>query len=267
MGQLKDMRKLATVAIAAAALVGLANGAGAGEMRHVKIGTEGAYPPFNSIDSNGKLVGFDVDIGNALCKAANFDCEWVVQDWDGIIPGLIAKKYDAIVASMSITDKRKQVVDFTEKYYQTPAKFVAAKGAGFDISPDGLAGKVVGVQRATTHENFLRAKFPKAEVRTYATQDEANADLVSGRLDLVMADSVVLLEGFLKTDAGQGFEFVGPGYSDPKFHGEGVGIAVRKGDDELRQAFNHAIEKIRADGTYKKINAKYFDFDVYGPTS
>ena len=126
---------------------------------------------------------------------------------------------------------------------------------------------MIGVQRATTHENFLRAKFPGADVRTYATQDEADADLASGRLDLVMANSVVLLEGFLKTDAGQGFEFVGPGYSDPKFHGEGVGIAIRKGEDDLRQAFNAAIDKIRADGTYKKINAKYFDFDVYGPTS
>ncbi len=267
MRQLADFGKRATLVIAAAVFVMLAGGASAGDMRKVKIGTEGAYPPFNGIDSNGQLVGFDIDIGKALCAAANFECEFVVQDWDGIIPGLIAKKYDAIVASMSITDKRKEVVDFTEKYYQTPARFVAAKGANFDVSPEGLKGKVIGVQRATTHENFLRAKFPGADVRTYETQDEADADLVSGRLDLVMANSVVLLEGFLKTDAGQGFEFVGPGYSDPKFHGEGVGIAIRKGEDDLRQAFNAAIEKIRADGTYKKINAKYFDFDVYGPTS
>jgi arginine/ornithine transport system substrate-binding protein len=260
------MKKILSV-LGLAAVIGLAAGSASADMMKVRIGTEGAYPPFNSIDTNGQLVGFDVDIGKALCAAANFECEFVVQDWDGIIPGLIAKKYDAIVASMSITDKRKEVVDFTEKYYQTPAKFVAAKGAGFDISPEGLKGKVIGVQRATTHENFLRAKFPGADIRTYATQDEANADLVSGRLDLVMADSVVLLEGFLKTDAGQDFEFVGPGYSDPKFHGEGVGIAIRKGDDDLRQAFNAAIDKIRADGTYKAINAKYFDFDVYGPTS
>jgi arginine/ornithine transport system substrate-binding protein len=267
MRRLKNMTKLATVAIATAAMIGLVGSAGAGDKRHVKIGTEGAYPPFNAIDSNGQLVGFDVDIAKALCDAANFDCEFVVQDWDGIIPGLIAKKYDAIVASMSITDKRKEVVDFTEKYYQTPGRFVAAKGSNFDISADGLAGKVVGVQRATTHENFLRAKFPKVDVRTYATQDEANADLVSGRLDLVMADSVALLEGFLKTDAGKDFEFVGPGYIDPKYHGVGAGIAVRKGDDDLRVQLNEAIDKIRSDGTYQKIAGKYFDFDVYGPTS
>jgi arginine/ornithine transport system substrate-binding protein len=261
------MRRLATGLMAAAALAMLATGVHAQDKRKVKIGTEGAYPPFNSIDANGELVGFDVDIAKALCEAANFECEFVVQDWDGIIPGLIAKKYDAIVASMSITEQRKEVVDFTNKYYQTPAKFVAAEGAGFDISPEGLSGKVIGVQRATTHENFVRAKFPDAEVRSYATQDEANADLVSGRLDLVMADSVALLDGFLNTDAGKAFEFVGPDYNDPAFHGEGVGIAIRKGEDDLRLAFNEAIDQIRADGTYQAINEKYFEFDAYGPTS
>ena len=261
------MRNLATVLMAAAAVVMLATGAQAQDKRKVKIGTEGAYPPFNSIDAEGKLVGFDIDIANALCAAANFECEFVIQDWDGIIPGLIAKKYDAIIASMSITEQRKEVVDFTEKYYNTPAKFIAPKGSGFDISPEGLAGKAVGVQRATIHENFLRGEFPEVEIRAYATQDEANADLVSGRVDLVMADSVALLEGFLKTEAGQDFEFVGPDYSDPKYHGEGAGIAIRKGEDDLRAAFNEAIDQIRSDGTYQAIAEKYFEFDVYGPTS
>jgi lysine-arginine-ornithine-binding protein len=261
------MRKLATVLMAAAALAMLAGAAHAQDKRKVKIGTEGAYPPFNSIAADGQLVGFDIDIAKALCAAANFECEFVVQDWDGIIPGLIAKKYDAIIASMSITDQRKEVVDFTDKYYATPAKFVAAKGAGFDISPEGLAGMAVGVQRATVSENFARGAFPEVDVRAYATQDEANADLVSGRLDLVLADAVVLLEGFLNTDAGKDFAFVGPDYFDPKYFGEGIGIAIRKGEDDLRTAFNQAIDKIRADGTYRAINQKYFDFDVYGPTS
>jgi len=261
------MRRLATVLMAAAALAVLATGAHAQDKRKVKIGTEGAYPPFNSIDPSGELVGFDIDIAKALCGAADLECEFVVQDWDGIIPGLIAKKYDAIVASMSITDKRREVVDFTDKYYNTPAKFIAAKGADFDISPEGLAGKAVGVQRATIHEDFLRGEFPEVDVRAYATQDEANADLVSGRLDLVMADSVALLEGFLNTEEGKDFEFVGPDYSDPKYHGEGAGIAIRKGEDDLRALFNEAIDQIRADGTYQAINEKYFEFDVYGPTS
>jgi lysine-arginine-ornithine-binding protein len=261
------MKNLATAIMAAAAIAMLATGAQAQDKQKVKIGTEGAYPPFNSIDTDGKLVGFDIDIANALCEAANLECEFVVQDWDGIIPGLIAKKYDAIIASMSITDERKKAVDFTEKYYNTPAKFIAAKGSDFDISPEGLAGMAVGVQRATIHENFLRGEFPEVEVRAYATQDEANADLVSGRVDLVMADSVALLEGFLKTDEGQDFEFVGPDYSDPKYHGEGAGIAIRKGEDGLRTTLNEAIEEIRSDGTYQAIAEKYFEFDVYGPTS
>jgi lysine-arginine-ornithine-binding protein len=253
--------------IAAAALALFAGNASA-DMQKVRIGTEGAYPPFNSIDSEGNLVGFDVDIAKALCEAANFDCEFVVQDWDGIIPGLLAKKYDAIVASMSITPEREEVVDFTNKYYNTPAKFVAAEDADFDISAEGLAGKSIGVQRATIHENFLRDNFPEADIRVYATQDEANADLVAGRLDLVMADSVALNDGFLKTDMGKGFAFIGPDYSEPKWHGEGVGIAIRKGEDELREAFNAAIKQIREDGTYEEIQSKYFDFDVYGkPTS
>lgn len=256
------MKKLLTVAIAAA--IALAAGSAAADMRKVRIGTEGAYPPFNSIDPSGKLVGFDIDIANALCAAAEFECEFVVQDWDGMIPGLIAKKYDAIIASMSITEERKQAVDFTGKYYNTPAKFVAKKGADLDVSFDGLAGKVVGVQRATIHENFLRDKFPGIEIKVYATQDEANADLVTGRTDLVMADSVALLEGFLATPEGADFEFVGPDYNDPAYHGEGAGIAIRKGETDLAEAFNAAIDKIRADGTYKEINDKYFDFDVYG---
>jgi len=257
------VKKLSSLVMAAAALA-FAAGAASAEMKKVRIGTEGAYPPFNSIDPDGKLVGFDIDIANALCAAAKFECEFVVQDWDGIIPGLLAKKYDAIIASMSITEERKQKVDFTGKYYNTPAKFVAKKGAGFDISPDGLAGKKVAVQRATIHENFLRDNFPKVDLKVYATQDEANADLVAGRVDLGMADSVALLEGFLETPEGADFEFVGPGYSEPKWHGDGAGIAIRKGEDDLREALNKAIDQIRADGTYAKINAKYFDFDVFG---
>jgi len=258
------LRKIFAATIAALAIT-LVAGAASAEMKKVRIGTEGAYPPFNYIDSDGKLQGFDVDIANALCAAAKLDCEFVVQDWDGIIPGLLAKKFDAIVASMSITEERKQAVDFTDKYYQTPAKFVTKADANIEISKAGLKGKSVAVQRATIHENFLQDNFGDViEIRSYATQDEANADLVAGRVDLVIADSVALDEGFLKTDAGKGFAFTGPGYSDPKWFGDGAGIAIRKGEDELREALNKAIKQIRADGTYKKINGKYFEYDVYG---
>ena len=162
-------------------------------MKKVTLGTEGAYPPFNWIDENGELQGFDIDIGNALCAAAKLDCTWAVQDWDGIIPGLLAKKYDAIVASMSITEERKKKVDFTGKYYTTPAKFVRMKGSGIEITDEGLEGKAVGVQRATIHENFLRDNYGDiVTIKAYATQDEANLDFVAGRVDLLLADSMAL---------------------------------------------------------------------------
>ena len=257
------MKKLISAVIGLAFIGLAATGAQAG--MKVKIGTEGAYPPFNSLDSNGKLVGFDIDIANALCAAADFDCEFVVQDWDGIIPGLLAKKYDAIVASMSITEERKQKVDFSDKYYSTPAKFFAKKGSGLDISKSGLKGKAIGVQRATIHENFLRDNFgDTADIKAYATQDEVYLDLVSGRLDGGIADSVAVDDGFLKTDAGKDFAFFGPDFTDPKWFGPGAGIAVRKGEPELLNALNAALKKILANGTYKKINDKYFDFNVYG---
>ncbi|SMF11783.1 amino acid ABC transporter substrate-binding protein, PAAT family [Tistlia consotensis] len=260
------MRRLLTVL---AALTCLAASGAHAEGRKVRIGTEGAYPPFNYIDASGRLKGFDIDIARALCEAADFDCSFVIQDWDGMIPGLLAKKYDAIIASMSITDKRKQIVAFTDSYYNTPAKFVKPKALKLEIPRDlkamdeALAGLRIGVQRASSHEAFVRGELPAAEAVTYPTLEEAELDLVNGRLDLVVADSVVLQEGFLKTPAGQGFAFVGPNISIPKYHGYGAGIALRKGDDALREAFNAAIRKIRADGTYQKINARYFDFDVF----
>jgi arginine/ornithine transport system substrate-binding protein len=258
------MRKWFIVVLAVVAVLIVGNAA-AKDWSKVRIGTEGAYPPFNYIDKNGQLQGFDIDIAKALCKAMGVECEFVVQDWDGIIPGLRAKKYDCIIASMSITEERKKVVDFTNKYYLTPARFVAKKGAGIEISKNGLKGKTVGVQRATVSENFLRDKFGKmVTVKAYATQDEANMDLMSGRADLVFADSVVLQGGLLDTKEGKNFEFVGPGYTDKKWFGDGIGIAIRKGEGDLRKMFNKAIKKIRKDGTYQKINAKFFDFDVYG---
>ncbi len=235
------------------------------DIEKVKIGTEGAYPPFNYVDSQGNLKGFDVDIAKALCKAMDVECEFVKQDWDGLIPGLQAKKFDAIIASMSITEERDKKVDFTNKYYQTPAKFVARKGTIEEINSDTLQGKVVGVQRATIHENFVRGKFGDlVEVRPYSTLEEAKMDLRSGRLDLVCADSVPLQESLLDSEYGDQFTFVGPDYTAEKWFGEGIGIAVREGEDKLIKMFNKAIEKIRENGTYQEINSKYFDFDVYG---
>jgi len=231
----------------------------------VRIGTEGAYPPFNYTDRDGNLKGFDIDIANALCEAAELECTFVTQAWDGMIPALLARQYDAIIASMSITEERKQRVDFTEKYYQTPARFVKHKDADIEISEEGLKGKTVGVQRATVSANFINDNFRNVlNIRSYQTQEEANMDIASGRLDLLFADAVVLQNGFLETDQGKDYEFVGPSYTDEEWFGEGIGIAVRKGEDELRETFNAAIRQIREDGTYREINDQYFDFDVYG---
>lgn len=231
------------------------------EITHVKMGTEGAYPPFNNINEDGKLVGFDIEIGNALCDAMNVTCEWVTSDWDGIIPALLAKKFDTITASMSITAERKEQIAFTDKYYTSPVRFIRRKGT--DATPESISGAVVGVQSATVSENLVQGKFPDAEIKTYAEQEQANLDLTSGRVDLVAADAFVLMD-FVDSEAGSDVEFVGPSYTDTEYLGEGIGIGVRKEDTELLQMLNDAIKQIREDGTYQEINAKYFDFDVYG---
>jgi polar amino acid transport system substrate-binding protein/arginine/ornithine transport system substrate-binding protein len=253
------MTQLAAAVLAVAAGIGPA---AAGD--ELRIGVEGAYPPFSWKEADGSLKGFDIDIAFAICERMDRECALVEQDWDGMIPALLARKYDAIVASMSITEERKKRVDFSTKYYNTPAWFVAAEGSTLDISPAGLAEKAVGVQRGTTHQCFMEKIFPDADLRLYATQEEVFLDLAARRLDAQFSDSLQADEGFLKTDAGKGFAFIGGPQYDLECHGEGAGIAVRKGQDELLAAFNAAIMALREDGTYESINAKYFEMDVFG---
>jgi arginine/ornithine transport system substrate-binding protein len=238
---------------------------GAKEWKVVRIGVEGAYPPFSYVTPDGQLAGFDIDIAKALVAAMGAEIKLVAQDWDGIIPALLANKYDAIIASMSITEERKKKVAFTHKYYQTPAKFVCKKGAIAEFSKEAIKGKTVGVQRATIHDRYLTDNYGNdVTIKRYGTQDEAYLDLVAGRVDMLLADSVALSDGFLKKPEGADFQFIGPDLSDPRWFGEGAGIALLKEDSDLAAKFNTAIDKIRADGTYKKIQDKYFDFDVYG---
>ena len=236
----------------------------AGPASALGICVEGAYPPFSQTAPDGSIVGFDIDIANAICTVAGESCSLVKVDWDGIIPALLEKKCDAIVASMSATPEREQVVDFTNKYYQVPNRFAARKDAGLTDTPEGLAGKIVGVQRGTIHQDYMEAHFPEVQLQLYGTQDEATLDLEAGRTDAIMADAIQIEEGFLKTDAGQDFAFFGTDHFDPAIHGDGVAIAIRKEDTALRDRFNQAIDAIRADGTYKSIEEKYFTFDVYG---
>ena len=247
-----------------AACIALTTAAHGNEWKTIRIGVEGAYPPFSSITAGGKLVGFDIDIALALCKTMGAECSLVKQDWDGIIPALLARKYDAIIASMTITDERKKKVAFTNKYYFEAARFVRKKGSGIAITPEGLAGKTVGVQRATTYDNFISEKFgDSVTIKRYTTQDEAYLDAVAGRVDLLLGSSLAMAGGFVNTEQGADFEFVGDGYTDPKYFGEGIGIAVRKQDSALADKFNAAIETIRKNGKYKAINDRYFDFDIY----
>ncbi len=230
----------------------------------IDICVEGAYPPFSETAADGSIVGFDIDIADALCAEMGEECELVKTDWDGIIPALLERKCDAIVASMSITPERQQVIDFSKKYYQTPALFAAAADADFDDTPEGLAGKVIGVQRGTTHNAYAEKHYPDSQLTLYASQDETYLDLMSGRLDAVLGDSIAITDGFIKTEQGAGFSVLGQPHYDPEIHGEGAGIGVRKEDTELRDRLTAAIEAIRANGVYDEIAARYFDFDIYG---
>ena len=220
----------------------------------VRIGTEGAYPPFNMIDKDGKVAGFDVDIARALCDKMGTDCTFVTQDWDGIIPGLLAGKYDAIVASMSITDERKKAVDFSDRYYSNSLAMIAKKGSSID--PAKLSGKSLGAQRATIAANHVE-KIAGTKAKLYDTQENAYLDLASGRIDVLVTDK---LPGYdwLRSEQGAGFQFIG----DSIDIGDQIGVAVRKGD-KLRERLNKAMAEILADGTYAKINAKYFPFSIY----
>ncbi len=222
----------------------------------IKIATEGAYPPFNAKDASGALIGFDVEIANALCEQIKAKCEIIAQDWDGIIPGLVAKKYDAIVASMSITDERKEKVDFTDRYYSNYLRLVAKKGSGIS-GPDDLKGKTVGAQRATVAAQWAEDKLgSNASVKLYDTQTAAYSDLEAGRLDALASD---IYPAYDWLQSQSDYEFVG----DKIDINDTIGIAVRKGEDGLREKLNAAFKAIRENGKYAEINAKYFPFDIY----
>lgn len=252
------MRFVAKLAAAAVALVAVCGVAEAKEWKKVRVGTEGAYPPFNFLDSNKQVQGFEIDYAKELCKKMKVECEFIVQDWDGIIPALLAGKYDAIIASMSITEEREKQIAFSDYYYTTPASFITSKKTPMkDTSPVGLKGKTIGAQSSTIHSAYLEDKYKDATIKLYGTQDEANLDLANGRLDAVLADKVVLGE-WLNGKDGTCCAFTG---SDIKI-GTGVGVGLRKDDKDLKTLFNKAIAESVADGTFKKINDKYFPFPL-----
>jgi len=235
------------------------------ETKVVRLSSDFTYPPFNYKNSDGKPVGFDIEIADALCAEAKLTCEWVTQSWDGLIPGLLSRKSDVIMASMRITEERKKRILFTDKYYQTPASFVAKKEASFNIDKTGLKGKTIGVQVGTIHDNYVTKVYGDvAEIKRYTGQDEVYIDLANGRLDTAFANSDQLVLAFLEKDRGTGFALKGALVTDKAYVGEGTALALRKQDKALAEKFNKAIATIRKNGTYDKIASSYFTFDIYG---
>ncbi|MFP5510395.1 MAG: transporter substrate-binding domain-containing protein [Alphaproteobacteria bacterium] len=254
--------KTLTLMATTTALITAASFAQAQEVR-IGIAAE-PYPPFAAPDAAGNWVGWEVEIIDAVCAAAELDCVLTPTAWDGIIPALLSERIDAIMASMSITEDRLQTIDFSDPYYNTPTVIVGQKGVEMEATPEGLSGKVLGVQVSTIHQTYAQTYFEAAtELRTYQTQDEANQDLAAGRIDATQADSLAM-DDFLKTDAGQCCEVKGAVAQDEAILGAGVGAGVRKGDEDLRAALNRGIAAILENGTYDEITGRYFATSIYG---
>ena len=248
----------------------------------IRIGTEGAYPPWNAKDESGKLIGFEVELANVLCDYMKYDCTIVEQDWDGMIPGLIMRKYDAIMAGMSITDERMKTINFSQGYADEVASLAVMKGSSLEgmSTPVGislskpnsnakkalktitaaLAGKTVCTQTGTIHQNFLESgDVGTVKVRTYKTQDEVNLDLTAGRCDVALAAAVAFTDYAEKS--GKAVVLVGPTFSGGAF-GNGVGVGLRKDDTQLAKDFNKAINKARKNGKISELAIKWFGFDA-----
>jgi len=249
---------------------------------NIKIGTEGAYPPWNAKDESGKLIGFEVELANFLCIYMEADCTIVEQDWDGMIPGLVMRKYDAIMAGMSITDERMKTINFSQGYADEVASLAVMKGSSLEgmdtpkainLSAGGgdvkkalktltaaLAGKTIGVQTATIHQNFLESgDVGSVKIKTYKTQDEVNLDLAAGRIDAALAAAVAFTDYAEKS--GKPVVLVGPTFSGGAF-GNGVGVGIRKDDTDLLKRFNKAIDVARKNGKISELAIKWFGFDA-----
>ena len=249
-----------------AVMMGLAGAATAKEWKTIRFGLEAGYAPFEYKMPDGSIAGFDIDIGNELCKRINAKCVWVENDFDSLIPALKAKKFDAILSSMSMTEQRMQEIEFSDKVYNSPTRMIAKAGSPLLPTPESLKGKRVGVQQGTMQESYAKALWaPKGvEVVSYQSQELVYPDLISGRLDAGFQDSVAASDGFLKKPQGKGYAFAGPEVFDAKLLGTGTGIGMRKGDKDLKELINKALAAMIKDGSYDKIAKKFFDFDIYG---
>jgi polar amino acid transport system substrate-binding protein len=228
----------------------------------IRIASEGARPPYNYID-NGELAGFEIDLGHELCARMKVTCTFVAQDWDSLIPGLIERQYDAIMAAMEMSDERREKIAFSKPYVRMPASFlVNNKSTLHDISPDGLAGKMIGVENGSPEQAFLDDVYKKSEIKRYGSMEEAILDLAEERIDTAIGDKDALVDFLKNRREGKCCRLIADAPRDPAYFGDGMGIGLRKEDLVLRAAFDKAIDEVMADGTFAKIRAKYFDFEV-----
>jgi polar amino acid transport system substrate-binding protein len=218
---------------------------------NIKIATESSYKPFSYTDADGKLIGYEIELVDALCAQMKAECEVISQDWDGLIPGLNAQKFDATIAGMSITPERKEVVEFSDPYFHSGIILIGKKGD--DISVEGLEGQPVASQRSTVASQYLQDEHDNADIKLYDTQDNAYLDLTSGRVRAMMSDKVTGID-WLKTEAGKDYEVKGQEIST---NDDAMGIAFRKGDP-LVAKFNAALAELKANGTYDQITGSYF---------
>lgn len=232
----------------------------------ITIATDPTYAPFSFKNEQNKVAGFDVDLGNEICKRINIECKWIESDFDALIPGLKAKKSDAVISSLSITEQRLKEIDFSDKLYAANSRLVAEKGSNLMPTIASLKGKTVGVLQGSTQEAYaIDIWRPEGiEVISYQNQDLVYDDILAGRLDAIFQDEAAASFGFLKLEMGAGFEFAGPAVADEKYFGVGTAMGLRKGQDELKVAVNKAIADMLADGTYESLAKPYFNFDVYG---
>ena len=219
----------------------------------IRFATEASYPPFESMNDKNEIVGFDVDLANALCKEIDATCTFTNQAFDSLIPSLKFRRFDAVMAGMDITPEREKQVLFTNAYYDNSALFVGQKGKVASI--DQLKGKKVGVQNGTTHQKFINDKHPEITTVPYDSYQTAKLDLQNGRIDAVFGDTAVVTEWLKSNDK---LAAVGDKVTDKDYFGTGLGIAVRQGNTELQQKFNTALDKVKKDGTYENIYNKWF---------
>ena len=239
-------------------------GAAASGSEKLRVATEGAYPPFNFINKQGQLAGFDIDIAQELCRRLEKECEIIAVPWKELLPGLIAGKYDVVIASIAKTPEREQQVEFTDSYYRTRNVFIGRPQNGIsNITPETARGKVLATQDGTVQSEYLRQHYQGVAIlKLTDTSIKAFAMLTSGEADVVFADNLTAFE-FLRSDAGQGFDIIGEPIGAINPASESAYLQVRKGDVRLRDSINAALRSLWLDGTHHKINARYFPFDIY----